>query len=325
MTLSVVIPLHNEEDTLELLYKEITAQLGRWVGRDYEIIFIDDGSTDQSFAKIRELAAQNNRVKSVRFRTNYGKSAALAQGFQIATGENIVTMDADLQDDPAEIPNLIRILNQGYDLVSGWKKKRHDTIARKFSSRAWNLVTSYMSGLRLHDYNCGLKAYRRIVAKSVPCYGEMHRYLPALAHWRGFRVTEVPVSHRARRFGKSKYLRPRFLKGLLDLLTISYLNRYTRRPLHFFGLVGVLLLLFGLGINTYFLVRWMVVHEMHLRPLILLAFGAMLMGIQFISLGLLAEMIAHKTQPEEYLIADQVNVTLPVAANQQRRPMEINN
>lgn len=308
MTLSVVVPLLNEEKSLQPLCEQLTAQLEKCVGEDYEIIFVDDGSTDRSFTVIRQLAAANSKVKSIRFRTNYGKSAALAEGFRVASGDVIVTMDADLQDDPAEIPNLIRTLNQGFDLVSGWKKQRHDSITRTLSSKAWNLLTSWISGLRLHDFNCGLKAYRRVTAKSIPCYGEMHRYLLALAHWRGFRVTEIPVNHYPRRFGKSKFGWSRFLRGLLDLLTISFLSRYTRRPLHLFGPLGVLLLLLGLSINSYFLVRWMIVHEMHIRPLILFAFGAMLMGIQFISLGLLAEMIAHKGQPEEYLIAEQINV-----------------
>lgn len=308
MSFSIIIPLLNEEKSLLPICKQLTTQLDKISENDYELIFVDDGSTDQSFDVVRKLATDDHRIKAVRFRKNYGKSAALSQGFQLAGGDIIVTMDGDLQDDPTEIRNLIDTLHQGFDLVSGWRKERKDSIRKIIFSKAWNLVTSWISGLRLHDFNCGLKAYRRCVVESVPCYGEMHRYLPALAHWRGFRVTEIPVRHHARRFGSSKFDRPRFLKSLMDLLTISFLNRYNRSPLHLFGPMGALLLLFGFGINFYFLIRWMIVHEMHLRPLILLAFGAMLMGIQFISLGLLAEMIALKGPPEGYLITEQVNV-----------------
>ncbi|MEN9795704.1 MAG: hypothetical protein RLZZ150_681, partial [Bacteroidota bacterium] len=244
-SISVVIPLLNEEESLPELARQLENVLERVARGKYEVIFVDDGSTDDSFRVIQDIHARNQRFKAIRFRTNHGKSAALAIGFSECKGDIVITMDADLQDDPNEIPSLVAKLEEGYDLVSGWKRKRHDPWHKTMPSKLFNAVTSRMSGIRLHDFNCGLKGYRREVIENVQVYGEMHRYIPALAHWEGFRVTEIPVQHRARQHGVSKFGMSRFLKGYLDLLTVMFTTRYIKRPLHFFGAVGSLFAVVG--------------------------------------------------------------------------------
>lgn len=231
--ISVIIPLLNEEESLTELTDRINAAI-TGMSRSFEIIYIDDGSSDRSFEVIKQLRSKHGFIKAIQFRKNYGKSAALAEGFKIASGRYVITMDADLQDDPAEIPNLIAKIEEGYDLVSGWKKRRFDPISKTIPSRFFNFVTRVMTGIKLHDFNCGLKAYRREVVRDVSVYGELHRYIPALSKWEGYqRITEIAVQHHPRKYGYSKFGISRFVKGFLDLVTVVFLTRYTKRPLHF--------------------------------------------------------------------------------------------
>ncbi len=303
--ISVVIPLYNEEQSLKELSEQLKNTLVRFGGR-YELIFVDDGSTDNSFRVLRDLHFRNNRIKVIRFRRNYGKSAALMVGFQRAQGEYVVTMDADLQDDPAEIPNLIRQIKAGYNVVSGWKKKRHDPITKTIPSKFFNFVTSIVTGVKIHDSNCGLKAYRRDVVKSVNVYGELHRYIPALAHWQGFRIGEVVVQHRARKYGKTKFGTGRFLKGFLDLLTVLFTTRYIARPLHLFGVWGIISALAGVCIDGYLVSEWIAGKtSLSNRPLFLVGLILVIVGIQFVSIGLLGEMITKGQHVEkEYSIRE---------------------
>ncbi len=299
MDLSVVIPLYNEEDSLRELHQQLRATVGRMNLR-YELLFVDDGSTDRSFLTLRNLKRIDKHVKIIRFRRNYGKSAALSVGFDKALGNVVVTMDADLQDDPAEIPALRRKLDEGYDLVSGWKKVRHDPITKTIPSRFFNLVTRLMTGIRLHDFNCGLKAYRRDVVKAVKIYGELHRYIPVLAHWEGFKIGEIPVQHRPRRYGKSKFGVGRFWKGFLDLLTALFTTRYFQRPLHLFGLWGMIAVLAGLVIDGWLAVEWFQKQtSLGNRPLFLGGILLIIVGIQFVSIGLLGEMISKARKGDE--------------------------
>jgi glycosyltransferase involved in cell wall biosynthesis len=282
----------------------ITAALDSRV-RSYEVVFVDDGSTDGSFEMLRELHGKYpGRLRIYRFSRNYGKSAALSVGIGHAAGDVIVTMDADLQDDPVAIPEMLRLLDDGWDLVSGWKKKRHDPITFTVPSRIWNTCMSVITGVKLHDLNCGFKAYRANVAKSLDIYGERHRYLPALAHWDGYRVTETPVPHHARKFGKSKYGFSKFYKGIFDLLTILFLRKYMKNPMHFFGMLGIIFMLLGGGVLLYFGVEWIITGAMHLRPLVLLAIGAIIMGIQFMSIGLVGELLTNLMHRDEYTIRE---------------------
>lgn len=301
---SIVVPLYNEKESLLPLHAEISqvCQLHPW---DYEIIYIDDGSTDGSIEILEKLYQKNlRRVRVIQFRRNFGKAEALSSGFRLAKGNFVVTLDADLQDDPHEIPKLIEKLSEGFDLVSGWKVKRHDPFSKRIPSKIFNKVTAWLSGLPLHDFNCGLKAYRIEVAKTLQIYGELHRYIPVLAHWYGFRVTEVPVHHRPRKFGKSKYGFSRFLRGGLDLVTVLFFGKYTKRPLHLFGSVGLLLTLLGSGITLY-LILLRITRTIFLsnRPLLFLGIVLLILGIQFVSIGLLGEMIARTrpTEPQEVI------------------------
>src|SRR5690606_18276933 len=243
---------------------------------------------------MQEENARDPRVHAIRFRRNCGKAAALAEGFRRARGQRVITMDADLQDNPAEIPSLLKMLDEGADLVSGWKKIRHDPWHKTIPSKLFNAVTSAASGVTLHDFNCGLKAYKSEVVKTVEVYGEFHRYIPVLAHWNGFTIAEKVVEHRARRFGVSKYGWARFTNGLFDLVTLLFLHRYTRRPLHLFGFVGLLFALAGVGILFGFTVDWLITGALHLRPLMLAGVASMLVGVQFVSIGLLGELINQR-------------------------------
>ncbi len=305
MELSVVIPLYNEEESLKELHQQLRTTISRMNLR-YEILFIDDGSTDRSFQVLRDLKRRDRHVKIIRFRRNYGKSAALSVGFEKAQGNVVVTMDADLQDDPGAIPSLKRRLEEGYDLISGWKKERHDPLTKRIPSRLFNVVTAKLTGIRIHDFNCGLKAYRREVVKSIRVYGELHRYIPALAHWAGFRVGELIVQHRPRKYGKTKYGIGRFWKGFLDLLTTLFTTRYIRRPLHLFGFWGLLAVLAGVVIDGWLVVQWYLGYtSLSNRPLFLGGILLVIVGIQFISIGLLGEMISKAQRSgEEYSIRD---------------------
>lgn len=294
---SVVIPLLNEEESLPELSLALESQLDNIAPNRWEVIFVDDGSTDNSYNVISSINERNNKFKAIRFRRNYGKSAALSVGFKEAKGKVVITMDADLQDDPKEIPNLIAKLKEGYDLVSGWKKIRHDPLNKTFPSKLFNKVTSKASGIKLHDFNCGLKAYRREVVKSLQVYGEMHRYLPALAHWDGFKVTEIPVEHHARVYGESKYPGiSRGFKGLLDLSTIVFTHKYLKRPLHFFGAIGISMFVLGVIIDL-----WLAIEKIFFgttlseRPLLFLGIALIIVGVQLFSIGLLGEMLVKNT------------------------------
>jgi glycosyltransferase involved in cell wall biosynthesis len=297
--LSVVVPLFNEAESLETLHGEIRAACEARRLR-FEVVYVDDGSTDGSWAALERLHRRDRRVRAVQFRRNFGKAEALAAGFAAASGDAVVTLDADLQDDPAEIPRLLDKLDEGWDLVSGWKKTRRDPFfSKRLPSKLYNRTTALLTGIRLHDFNCGIKAYRREVVRAVKVYGELHRYIPALARWEGFRVTELAVNHRPRVHGRSKYGLSRYLTGLLDLITVMFLGKFTRRPLHLFGAVGLALSLAGGGI-TAVLVALRVTHRIFLsnRPLLFLGIVLLLLGIQFVSIGLLGEMITRSTASE---------------------------
>ena len=305
--ITAVVPAYNEAESLPELVRELTAALGA-LGRPWEILIVDDGSRDGTDRAIAVLATADPRVRGVSLRQNFGKSAALATAFRLARGAWVVTLDADLQDDPAELPRLVEALEQGLDLVSGWKQKRKDPISKTVPSRLFNVVTSWVSGVRLHDFNCGYKLYRREVTESLEIYGELHRFLPALAHWRGFRVGEVPVRHRARRFGKSKFGASRFVNGFLDLLSAAFISTSALKPLHVFGRIGLAFLLLGLGLGAWFVAQWVGGEPMRVRPLMLVGAGLALVGIQFILMGLLGEMIAHLGAGVEYPVRKRYNL-----------------
>lgn len=306
--ISVVIPTYNEEDSLIELSKQLERVLERESKNNYEVLFIDDGSTDSTFSVMKDINKKNPKFKAIRFRRNYGKSAALSVGFKAAKGAVIITMDADLQDDPMEIPNLMSKIREGYDLVSGWKKKRNDPINKTLPSKFFNYVTAKASGLKLHDFNCGLKAYRSEAAKSLDIYGEMHRYLPVLAHWNGFRITEIPVLHHPRKHGKTKFGASRYVKGFLDLITLLFTSRYLKRPLHFFGTVGTIMGLVGFGIDAWLTVEWIMGDTfLSNRPAALLGIALIIVGVQLVSLGLLGEMIVKNfKRDEEYQIREKL-------------------
>jgi len=304
--LSVVVPAYNEAESLPELHRELVATLGS-LGHAWEIVYVDDGSRDGSDTLLMQLAQGDPRVRGAVLRRNFGKSAALATGFRLARGEWVATLDADLQDDPAELPRLIDALAQGNDLVSGWKQNRRDPLTKTLPSLLFNAVTSMVAGIKLHDFNCGLKLYRREVTDAIEVYGEFHRFIPALAHWRGFRVGEVPVRHRARRFGRSKFGAARFVNGFLDLLAAAFISTSALKPLHVFGRIGLLFLLLGVGIGTWFVIQWAGGEPMRVRPLMLLGVGLVLLGIQFVLMGLLGEMIAHQGARAEYPVRLRFN------------------
>ncbi|MBU0517834.1 glycosyltransferase family 2 protein [bacterium] len=293
MNVSAVIPLFNEEPSLHELFTRLEANLSKM--GNWEIIFIDDGSSDRSLEVLRTLHDREARVRIISFRKNYGKSAALHAGFKAARGQYVITLDADLQDDPAEFQSLIRKLEEGYDLVSGWKEKRKDPIEKKLPSKLFNSVVGLLTGIRLHDFNCGLKAYRREVIAEVPVYGEMHRFIPALVHWAGFRVTELPVQHHPRKHGRSKYGAKRYLSGFLDLLSVIFLVRFAKKPMHLFGLGGMLFTFAGLLILGYLTWGWMQGVWIGDRPLFFLGILLMVFGVQSFSLGLIGELLTRFT------------------------------
>ncbi|MGC9337521.1 MAG: glycosyltransferase family 2 protein [Candidatus Cloacimonadia bacterium] len=292
--LSFVIPVFNEEHTLKELHAKILEDIG---DKSYEIIFINDGSTDNSYSVLKEIAEYDRNVKIINFRRNFGKSAALQAGFNKAQGEIVITMDADLQDDPAEIPRFIQKINEGYDLVAGWKKHRKDPISKKIPSKIFNTATSLIFKLKLHDYNCGFKAYRKEAVKSIDIYGELHRYIPALVKAKGFKICEIPVHHHRRRHGKSKYGMERFVRGFLDLLTVMMITKYERSPLYLFGIGGLIIAGIGLVINIYLaILKIFFGVPLGNRPLLFLGILLVLVGIQFISIGLIGEMIVYTSR-----------------------------
>ena len=291
--ISVVVPVRDEENTVEPLYDELSRALDG--GREpWEVVFVDDGSRDGTAAALARLHASAGNVRVVRLRRNAGKAAALDAGFREVEGDVVVTIDGDLQDDPAEIPQLLAKLDEGYDLVSGWKTRRNDPFARRLLSRVFNAVTGRLSGVRLHDMNCGLKAFRVEVAREVDLYGELHRFVPVLAHDLGFRVTEVGVNHRPREHGRSRYGMERYARGFLDLLTVTFMSRYRHRPLHLFGGLGLVLGTIGTGILAYLTIVKLTGEPIGRRPLLLLGVLLVVVGIQFLSLGLLSELVTSQ-------------------------------
>ncbi len=290
--ITVLIPAYNEAESLPELHARLTDVLGA-LGRPYELLFVDDGSTDGTHAILDDLAARDPHVGALIFRRNAGKSAALAAGFEAARGRYVVTMDADLQDDPAEVPKLVARVESDVDVVSGWKYKRYDPITKTAPSKLFNAVVGATTGVRLHDMNCGLKAYKSEVVKTVQVYGELHRFIPVLAACEGFRIGEEKVQHHARKHGRSKFGASRFLNGFLDLIAVLFLTRGGASPLHFFGRIGTLFLGAGLAICTYFAGYWATGHPLRLRPMLVLGFVLIMLAMQFVSLGLLGEMIAR--------------------------------
>ncbi len=305
MMLSIVIPLLNEEESLVILFDKIHA-VAQQEGYNFEVLFMDDGSTDSSLKVIKELRETHGElVRYISFGHNNGKSAALRVGFQAAKGDFIVTMDADLQDDPVAIPEMYRLLTEeGWDVVSGWKQKRKDSVLMKnIPSKLFNAVVSAKSGVTLHDFNCGFKMYRAEAAKSLDIYGERHRFLPAMAHWNGYRVTETPVPHHARQFGSTKFGLDRFVNGFFDLATLLFLRKYMSSPLHFFGLVSLLLSLIGFGILGYFGVHWAQGDPLKMRPILLFAVTSIIVSVQFFSIGLIGELIVTRGEKEFHIKA----------------------
>jgi glycosyltransferase involved in cell wall biosynthesis len=317
MDLSVVVPVYNEEESLP--------ELVSWIERvctfnkiSFEIIFIDDGSSDSSWKMISEFSKEKSFVKGLRFRRNYGKAAALHTGFNETSGEVVITMDSDMQDSPDEIPELVRMIREdGYDLVSGWKKKRYDPFIKRITSRFYNRTARWSSGIKLHDFNCGLKAYRNEVVKSIEVYGEMHRYIPMLAKEAGFyRIGEKIVEHRARKYGVTKYGFDRFIKGYLDLLTIGFITRFGKSPMHLFGLLGTLMFIIGFVMAGFLGARklWYVSHNLRV-PLITdssyfyIALTVMVIGTLLFMTGFLGELVnRNSSERNNYLIKDKVNI-----------------
>jgi len=290
MDLSLVIPVKEESENLPELLKEIVAAITP-TGFEYEVIVIDDGSRDDTWEVLEKLSEEYPFMHGYRFQFNCGKAAALALGFSKARGKYVATLDGDLQDDPLEIPKMIKILESGFDLVSGWKIRRLDPWHKTWPSKLFNLTVSAVCGKRLHDFNCGIKAYRSCVVRYIELYGDYHRFIPVMAKWQGFRITEMPVAHRARVHGVSKYGVSRLVSGFLDLVSLVFMRRFSAKPLHFFGLLGLLFVLLGLGVCGYFAYEWLETGAMHVRPLLLAGGFSLVMGVQFGSLGLLGEMM----------------------------------
>ncbi|MEM7101961.1 MAG: glycosyltransferase family 2 protein [Bacteroidota bacterium] len=308
LDISVIIPLLNEDESLP--------ELEAWIHKvmqannfTYEIIMVDDGSTDKSWSVIEDLSKSNPNVKGIKFRTNYGKSAALNEGFGASSGEVVITMDADLQDSPDEIPDLYKMIKtDGYDLVSGWKKKRYDPITKTIPSKFFNKVTSWISGIKLHDFNCGLKAYNGEVVKNIEVYGEMHRYIPVIAKWAGFpKIGEKVVSHQARKYGTTKFGLERFVNGFLDLLSITFVGKFGKKPMHLFGLLGTFSFVIGFGILLYLTIGVFFQDGYFTRNLPLLLFGIMtvILGTQLFLAGFLAEMISRNSPNRNSYLVEQ--------------------
>lgn len=320
--LSTVIPVYNEAESLECLYRELD-EVAAAAGYELDLIFVDDGSTDGSWEVISRLAAADRRVRGFRFRRNFGKAAALSAGFQAARGELVMTLDADLQDDPHEIPRFLAEMQRQLDVVSGWKQVRYDPWHKVWPSRVFNWMVSQLTGVKLHDHNCGMKCYRREIFREVRLYGELHRFVPVLAHARGFRVGEIAIAHRPRRFGHSKYGIRRFIRGFLDLLTVKFLTGFGQRPQHALGAVGLGCFVLGFAGLIYLAAYWLIGQidpppdhkPLHQRPALIYSLGALLLGGQLMSIGFLAELIIAYTgrDSDTYSVAEE---TPPHAALQ---------
>jgi glycosyltransferase involved in cell wall biosynthesis len=315
---SFVIPIMNEEATIALLYDGIALAMKKLRG-NFEVIFIDDGSTDDSINVIKSLCSKKNNVRYYKFRRNFGKSAALSIGFKKTQGDIVFTMDADLQDDPKEIPKFIEKINEGYDLVSGWKKKRKDPLGKRIPSKLFNTVISILSGVRLHDFNCGFKAYKSVVVKNIKVYGDLHRYIPALAYGKGFKVTEIIVEHHPRKFGKSKYGIERFLKGLFDCFTVVFLNKYFQKPMHFFGKMGLVSGSIGFLICLILTINWFGGASIGDRPLLTLGILLIILGAQFVSTGLIGEMILNKNYDDSNIQIEEEGAPKTIKSPRKQR------
>lgn len=327
--ISIVIPAQNEEESIPELCQWISRVMEAH-GFSFEVILIDDGSSDDTWQKIRDQHRADHRFKGIRFNRNFGKSAALQTGFQAASGKVVITMDADLQDSPDEIPELYRMIKEEkYHLVSGWKKKRYDPLSKTIPSRFFNYVTRKISGINLHDFNCGLKAYDRIVVKNINVYGEMHRYIPLIAKWAGFtRITEKVVTHRERKYGRTKFGLERFINGFLDLLSISFVSRFRQKPMHFFGTFGTLSFVIGFlftaklfwdKMNSLYFSKVPLKRDISEQPLFYLALVAVIIGVQLFVTGFLAEMIAMQSlSKRDYLVIDKVGLDEDIARKELR-------
>lgn len=302
--LSIVVPVYNEEESLGELYARVIENVEICIKEnlitDFELLFVDDGSSDASVKKINDLIEKDTRVHLIVFRKNFGKAAALQAAFRNVTGDIVITMDADLQDDPIEIINFINKIDEGYDLVSGWKENRLDPLEKRLPSKLFNKVTSKMSGVKLHDFNCGFKAYRREVVDSIDIYGELHRYIPVLAYRKGFRIAELSVHHNKRKFGKSKYGMERYLRGFFDSVSVSYISKYYDRPMYFFGRLGLFLGMIGFIICAILTVQWFGGALIGSRPLLLLGVLLILLGSIFFSIGLIGDMLVDATYRMRY-------------------------
>ncbi len=313
MDISVIVPLFNEDESLPELSEWITRVMNQH-NFSYEVIMIDDGSTDNSWEVLQKISNNNNNFKGIKFQRNYGKSAALNEGFKASRGDVVITMDADMQDSPDEIPALYNmIMNDGFDLVSGWKKKRYDnTFTKNIPSKIFNGAARWSSGIKLHDFNCGLKAYKSKTVKSIEVYGEMHRYIPVIAKWNGFKkIGEKVVEHRARKFGVTKFGWERFVNGFLDLATINFVSKFGKRPMHFFGLYGTICFMAGLAMSIYLLFEKIIDRQFALtnRPAFYIALVVMIIGMQLFLAGFIAELISRNSAVRnEYLIADKIGV-----------------
>lgn len=307
MEYSFIIPVRDEQDSLTKLYSKIELTLEALGAQEFEIIFVDDGSTDNSWQTIATLQSEHpDTVRGIRLRRNFGKATALSVGFNRAQGSIIFTLDADLQDDPSEIPRFLDKLNEGYDLVSGWKEHRHDPLSKTLPSKFFNIVTRMISGMKLHDFNCGFKAYRSPVVKRLNLYGELHRFIPIMVNAEGYRITEISVNHYPRKHGQSKYGWSRLYKGFLDLLTVLSFTRYAQRPAHFFGGIGIVLGMLGTLIMTYFGVLKILEHNIGWRPLFFIGILALLLATQLVSLGIIGELIVRNNrQPQSDNFVDE--------------------
>jgi glycosyltransferase involved in cell wall biosynthesis len=307
MNLSFIIPVLNEELNVEELYRRIKRVITDHRLGDHEIIFIDDGSTDSTFERLLGLNKTDRKVKVIRFQSNFGKAAALNAGFEAAFGDIVFTMDGDLQDNPIEIPRFINKINKGYDLVSGWKFRRHDPITKTAPSKFFNWLTNLTTGVGIHDSNCGFKAYRKKVVKNIRIYGELHRNIPALAKWKGYKVGEIKVRHLPRKHGKSKYGFERLVKGFIDLITVKFLISFLRRPMHFFGTLGLLFLFLGFIMGIYLtFIKFIYNASIGQRPALFLAVLFIVFGTQLMSTGLLGEIFNSMNKSKEYIVKEKI-------------------
>jgi glycosyltransferase involved in cell wall biosynthesis len=319
--ISFVIPVFNEEESLEALHVAVTQAVAP-LPHEFEIIFVDDGSTDRSPEILQELYQRDREhVRVIQFRRNFGKTPAMTAGFALVRGETVVTLDADLQDDPGELPKLLAKLDEGYDLVGAWRASRKDPISKRWPSRFANWTVSTLTGVKLNDLNCGFKAYRREVVQDLTLYGELHRFVPVLAHWKGFRIAEVPVRHHPRRFGQSKYGGRRFLRSYIDFLSVLFLTSYLKRPMHLFGTVGSVFAAVGMVVMIYLAALWLVQGGIGWRPLLFFGTTALVVGIQLISVGLLGEMLRNTTfrAEEEYSIRQTWDDFAPITHDRHHR------